>query len=66
MFMKMTVEEFLLWVSCYEVVAYTCYRQKKFIVTINKNKEYTNVECCVTNTHEYQKLNRALRKLSNN
>ncbi len=65
MFMKMNVEEFLLWLLSYDFVTYTCYNQKKFIITINKNKEYTNIECCVSNNDEYHKLNRALRKLEN-
>lgn len=63
MFMKMTVEEFLLYLRNYDVVTYTCYRQKKFVVTIHKNMDYVNVECCVSNNHEYAKLNRTLRKL---
>lgn len=64
MFMKMTVEEFLLYLRNYNVITYSCYRQKRFIITIDKKDEYSNVECCVSNSDEYNRLNRALRRMS--
>ena len=66
MYIKHDLDDFLDYLRHFEINAFTCHRQKHFVINIrDKNNSKLNdvIEVYTTNDYEYKLLNRELRLL---